>query len=150
MATEAGTPAKVELNKVGKATGCYACGVDNARGLHLHFEHTAPFTAEARAVALTDYEGWTGVMHGGITFTLMDEAFGWCLYYEGVSAVTAKVETRFLKPVPTGAQLRVKAWVTENRRRLFTAAAHVVDDKDGTVYAEATATMMRVHGEVAQ
>jgi uncharacterized protein (TIGR00369 family) len=143
MATETAALARVQ-----KSAGCYVCGQGNARGMQLQFEHTGPFTAEARTISLQDHEGWSGILHGGVTFTLMDEAFGWCLFYEGISAVTAKVETRFVKPVPTGTPLRVRAWVTAERRRLFTASAEVVsDDDDATCFAEATATMMRIGTE---
>jgi uncharacterized protein (TIGR00369 family) len=142
MATETMALANVE-----KSAGCYVCGQSNARGMQLQFEHVAPFTAEARTIALTEHEGWSGILHGGVTFTLMDEALGWCLLFEGVSAVTAKIETRFLKPVPTGTPLLVRAWITADRRRLYSATAEVVADDDRTTYAEATATMMRVATE---
>jgi acyl-coenzyme A thioesterase PaaI-like protein len=140
MATET-----IALAGLKKSPECYACGQENPLGLRLQFLHTAPFTAEARTVALPHHEGWSGIQHGGVTFTMMDEAFGWCLYFEGIHAVTAKVETRFLSPVPTGIPLLVRAWVTGDRRRLVNASAEVVaDNEDRTTFAEAAATMMRV------
>lgn len=127
-----------------KNAACYVCGPENANGLRLQFEHTGPFTAEATLVSSVQHEGWQGLMHGGVTFTLMDEAFGWCLLFEGIRAVTAKVETRFLKPIPTGAALRVRAYVIADRKRLLEVEAEVTALEDaGVVYASATATMMR-------
>lgn len=112
--------------------------------MRLQFEHTGLFTAEAQLVASAQHEGWQGIMHGGVTFTLMDEAFGWCLLFEGIHAVTAKVEARFLKPIPTGAALRVRAFVIADKKRLLEAEAEVTALNDeGVVYASATATMMR-------
>ena len=55
----------------------------------------------------------------------MDEAFGWALFYQGLPAVTARVETRFHKPIPVGSRVTVKAWVVKQRRRLFDAHAEV-------------------------
>ncbi len=134
-----------------KSAGCYVCGQDNAGGMRLDFEHAGPFTAQVHTIARTEHEGWGGILHGGVIFTLMDEALGWCLFFEGVSAVTAKIETRFLKPVSTGTPLRVRAWVTAHRQRLYQASAEVIsDDDDGTVFAEAAATMMRITPEGAK
>jgi uncharacterized protein (TIGR00369 family) len=127
-----------------KNSACYVCGPENAEGLRLQFKHMGPFTAEATSIASAQHEGWQGLMHGGITFTLMDEAFGWCLLFEGIYAVTAKVETRFLKPIPTGATLRVRAYVIADKKRLLEAEAEVTALEDeSVVYASATATMMR-------
>ncbi|HEY9138682.1 MAG TPA: PaaI family thioesterase [Terriglobus sp.] len=134
-----------------KNSACYVCGPENAAGMRLQFEHVAPFTAETTLVAFAQHEGWQGLMHGGVTFTLMDEAFGWCLLFEGIHAVTAKVETRFLKPIPTGTELRVRAFVIADRKRLLEAEAEVTAlDDEGIVYASATATMMRRAGGTEQ
>ncbi|WP_052200142.1 PaaI family thioesterase [Terriglobus sp. TAA 43] len=130
-------------NVLTKSPGCYVCGPKNPAGLGIRFGHTAPFTAEARTIARREHEGWNGILHGGITFTLMDEALGWCLHFEGIQAVTAKVETRFLRPVPTDAVLCVRAWVTQDRGRVVYASAEVTSGDRETVFAEATATMMR-------
>ncbi len=143
MATEA-----IALAGLEKSAGCYVCGPENAGGLNIRFEHEGPFTSAARTVARREHEGWGGIQHGGVSFTLMDEALGWCLFFEGISAVTAKIETRFMRPVPTGMPLLVRAWVTGERRRLFSASAELVsDDEDRVVFAEATATMMRVKSD---
>jgi acyl-coenzyme A thioesterase PaaI-like protein len=134
-----------------KNAACYVCGPENAAGLHVEFQHTAPYTAEANLIASAQREGWQGLMHGGVTFTLMDEAFGWCLLFEGVHAVTAKVETRFLKPIPTGTPIHVRAFVIADRKRLLEAEAEVTAlDDPGVVYATATATMMRQAGSREQ
>ncbi|SPF54074.1 hypothetical protein SBA4_6070010 [Candidatus Sulfopaludibacter sp. SbA4] len=72
----------------------------------------------------------------------MDEALGWSLYYQDLPAVTARVETRFHKPIAVGARLIVKAWVVKQRRRLFEAHAEIrVDGPEATLLAQADATM---------
>jgi acyl-CoA thioesterase FadM len=72
----------------------------------------------------------------------MDEALGWSLYYQSFPAVTARVETRFHKPISVGTKLIVKAWVVKRRRRLFEARAEIrIDGSEATLLAEADATM---------
>jgi len=76
-------------------------------------------------VAQKKHSGWNGILHGGVTFSLMDEAFGWCLFFQNIPATTAKIETRFHKPIRIGASLEIKAWVIRQRRKLFDARAEV-------------------------
>jgi acyl-CoA thioesterase FadM len=72
----------------------------------------------------------------------MDEAFGWSLNYQDLPAVTARVETRFHKPIAVGTKLIVKAWIVRQRRRLFDAHAEIrTDDPENTLLAEADAVM---------
>jgi acyl-coenzyme A thioesterase PaaI-like protein len=79
----------------------------------------------------------------------MDEAFGWCLYFQGIPVVTARVETRFHKPIPTGTRLHIRAWVVRQRRRLYDARAEVrIDDQQGPLVAEADAVLCRVTPEI--
>jgi len=74
----------------------------------------------------------------------MDEALGWALYYQHLPAVTARVETKFHKPIPVGTDLVVRAWVVQDRRRLFELHAEIRAEEDGTLFADADATMYRI------
>lgn len=114
-------------------------------GLGVCFEREAAFVARATYIAKQEHEGWNGVLHGGITCTLMDEAFGWCLYAEGIPSVTTRMETAFLKPIMRGMQVMIRSWVTEHRSRVFLTRAEIrTTDEAQTLCAEATATMLRV------
>ena len=72
---------------------CFACGDENARGLHMHFS-----IANERAVAafsVPDYmQGFPGQAHGGAVATMLDEAMGWAVYGQGIWAMTAKFTVR--------------------------------------------------------
>jgi uncharacterized protein (TIGR00369 family) len=81
--------------------------------------------SQASYTTRREHAGWDGILHGGVTFALMDEAFGWSRYYQNLPVVTARVETRFHKPVAVGTKLTVKAWVMRQRRRLFEAHAEI-------------------------
>lgn len=121
---------------------CYVCGPDNPLGLHVPFAPDGEMGSIGRYTARQEHCGWNGILHGGVTFALMDEAFGWSLYFRDIPAVTARAETRFHKPIPAGTRLVVKACVVKQRRRLFDAHAEVrVDGSEDTLLAECDAIM---------
>lgn len=77
---------------------CFGCSPANAAGLHLEFwlddaDLVVHWQPEKK------YEGWTGVLHGGIQATLMDEAAAWLVFVQLKTAgVTSAMNTRFLRP----------------------------------------------------
>jgi acyl-coenzyme A thioesterase PaaI-like protein len=128
-----------------KDTTCYVCGPDNPLGLQVPFTPEGEAGSTAVYVARKEHGGWNGILHGGVTFSLMDEAFGWCLYFQDIPSVTARIETRFHRPIPIGTRLHVRAWVVGQRKRLFDAKAEVREgDADGTLLAESEAVLCRV------
>jgi uncharacterized protein (TIGR00369 family) len=121
---------------------CFICGPQNAVGLHIQFFPDGPHGTRAEYVAQKEHCGWPGLLHGGVTFALMDEAFAYALYMQGLYGVTAKVETRFRQPVRVGEKLLIRAWTMEQRRRLVDARAEIhLGSESGPVIAEAAATM---------
>lgn len=125
-----------------KDSCCYVCGLDNPFGLKVPFEQEGAEGSVARYIARMEHGGWNGILHGGVTFSLMDEALGWALFFQQKPSVTAKVTTRFNKPVPIGAPLVIRGWVVRERSRMIDARAEVrSDDSSNTLFAEADATM---------
>ena len=128
-----------------KNSHCFVCGPDNPLGLQVRFQPCGTQGSRAHYLARQEHGGWTGILHGGVTFALMDEAIGWALYFQHLPAVTARVETKFHKPIPIGAKVLVKASVERQKRRLFEAHAEIrMDDEAETLLAEADAVMYGV------
>jgi acyl-coenzyme A thioesterase PaaI-like protein len=125
-----------------KDSKCFVCGPDNPLGLRVPFERDGAAGSRARYIARKEHGGWSGILHGGVTFSLMDEAFGWCLFFQDIAAVTARIETRFHKPIAIGTGLDIRAWVVRKRRWLYDARAEVrVGDAAGLLMAEAEAVL---------
>ncbi len=126
----------------GRALGdnyCFACGLDNPYGLKLDFriEDGAFVTETALA---REYQSYTGVAHGGVVSTLLDEAMGGYLVALGEKAVTGRLSVRFRQPTPIGERIRIRGWI-EGRRARFVRTRAEVTLADGTVTAEGTAEM---------
>jgi len=110
--------------------------------MQVQFVTDGPHGCRAVYTARAEHCGWPGLLHGGVTFSLMDEALAYALYFQGLYGVTARVETRFRQPIPVGTKLVIRAWTIEQRRQLVDARAEIrVGAEDGTLLAEATATM---------
>ncbi|MGA2960938.1 MAG: PaaI family thioesterase [Candidatus Korobacteraceae bacterium] len=127
---------------------CYVCGPENTRGMQVPFFADGPHGSRALYTARAEHSGWPGMLHGGVTFTLMDEALGWAVHFQGLHGVTARADTRFRQPVAIGAKLIIRAWTLEQRRQLMTARAEIrLDNQDQTLVAEVDATMYLIDGD---
>ncbi len=145
------TPADISADEIARLRAttnqCYVCGVENKSGLHVPFVPDGDNGSRAEYVAQPEHCGWPGIMHGGVTFALMDEALGWAVYFHNLSGVTAKVTVRFREPISVGTRLVVRGWIVERRRRIVTARAEIRGDSEGKpLLAEADATMYVVDG----
>ena len=124
---------------------CFACGPNNPIGLKLQFEfedgkYVARFTPKR------EHMGYSGITHGGIMSTLMDEAMARMVYAMGHWAVTADMQVRFKKPAPVGEELIVSGWLISERGRIINCAAEA-RNANGDLIIEATGKMMKVNRE---
>jgi uncharacterized protein (TIGR00369 family) len=113
------------------------CGKRNEDGLHIPMkssvkDHTCTFTWTPGPV----FQGYAGIVHGGILSTLMDEAMAHAVMNNQVQAVTADMRIRFHRPTPVGIPLKFVATRVGQRKKLHFARASVLLP-DGTVLAEA-------------
>jgi uncharacterized protein (TIGR00369 family) len=122
---------------------CFVCGEKNPNGLRLSFEiDKERQTLKTTFVANPTFQGWDGIVHGGIISTLLDEATAKLVYELGYQAVTASLEIRFKKPAPILEPLSIYGEVTEVTKRLVKAKAHVAKE-DGTILATGIATFVK-------
>jgi acyl-coenzyme A thioesterase PaaI-like protein len=139
-------PSAVRLKP--KTKLCYGCGPENPHGLQVAFFADGPHGSRALYTARAEHCGWPGMLHGGVTFALMDEALGCAVHFQGLHGVTARADTRFRQPVPVGAKLIIRAWTLAQRRRLMTARAEIrIDNQGQTLVAEIDATMYLLGAE---
>ncbi|TAM61032.1 PaaI family thioesterase [bacterium] len=116
---------------------CFACGSDNPIGLHLRFEPDGDDGVHARVSIPMQFQGWRGILHGGIVMTLLDEAMAHAALRAGASGMTASVNVRFRKPAPVDAPLELRGRITERRRHVLTVESTLCD-AEGTLLCEAS------------
>jgi uncharacterized protein (TIGR00369 family) len=122
---------------------CFVCGAKNPGGLRLLFKiDQKKQTLQTTFVASPTYQGWDGLVHGGIISTLLDEAMAKLVFELGYQAVTASLEVRFKEPAPILEPLQVYGEITEVSKRLIRAKARI-EKGDGTVVAEGKSSLIR-------
>jgi uncharacterized protein (TIGR00369 family) len=114
---------------------CFGCGGANDEGMKLTFvQDNQARRIVGRFVLGPRYQGGSGMGHGGIIATLLDEAMGKVSRFRNVRAVTAELTVEYLKPVNVDKEIVVEAFEAEMKgRNLF----HVgeIRDVDGNVPA---------------
>lgn len=120
---------------------CFACGEDNPAGLHLDINADSG-KCEVNWMPEKRFQGYSGVLHGGIISTLMDETMAYAAISLVGAAATGEISVRFRKPVKTDCMIRVTARVTERKGRLLLTEAELL--QDGNRMASATARFLDV------
>jgi uncharacterized protein (TIGR00369 family) len=118
---------------------CFACGELNEVGLHLQL-NLEPERCWTELVMPGRFEGWEGIIHGGILCTVLDEVMAWALVVHDNWGVTARMSIDFRRPVSVGQSIRAEGWIKEARRRIQVTAGRIVDAETGVELATAEAT----------
>ena len=127
---------------------CFGCGQNNPIGLKLIFQWDGK-TARAEFTPTDFYQGWSGLVHGGIILSILDEAMGWAAVFEGLTCVTAEIQAKLRCPAAVNEPLIVTASLTRKTRKVSKARA-VISLEDGKVVAEGTATQYVVNSQVEE
>jgi acyl-coenzyme A thioesterase PaaI-like protein len=128
---------KVTLNADLAEGFCFGCGCNNPIGLKLKFTKEGD-TVRAEYTPDKAFQGWPGLLHGGILGCLLDEAMSHAAYTTGNTCLTASITIRQRQPIKVETPLVVTARVTRHRSKLIETEGQVCL-KDGTVVAESTA-----------
>lgn len=115
---------------------CFACGHNNPIGLKLLFRLDEKGRSLATFVPPKEFQGFAGVLHGGIICTLLDEAMAWAMILNGYLGATASLKVKFRKPVPTGKTIKITGEIIKQRTNSWFLISHI-QDESGEVLAEA-------------
>jgi acyl-coenzyme A thioesterase PaaI-like protein len=126
---------------------CFVCGVENPFGLKLDFFTTGPGEVSVNTILSENYQGYPGVVHGGIVACIVDEVLGRVHMGDSLNnprfMVTAKMSIHYRQPVPTNKPIRIVGSVLTSKKRTATSKAAIFD-QDGTVLVEAEALLVDV------
>ncbi len=128
---------------------CFGCGPANPTGLHLDFQPGEDHSVVAHPIVSGDFDGHPGYLHGGIIATLLDETMSKAVRGRGFVAMTRHMEVDYLRPVPSGAPLRLEGRVTHNEGRKHWSEAKILDAQ-GSILAQGKGLFIEVRPRQAE
>lgn len=138
------------MNQQPLSRDCFVCGVENPVGLRMHFLETEPndhgiVQVTAQYTVPARYQGYPGVVHGGIIATMLDEVTSRTVFRGDPPrfVVTAKLSVRYRKPVPVETLLRLTGRVVEDKGRVIHVAGEIFGPGE-VLLAEAEAVLVEV------
>ena len=124
---------------------CFACGMRNPIGLKLQFYQTAPDEVTAEFTPPEEYQGYSGILHGGVTAAILDEAVGRAYMgtdpYNTNFMYTAELTVKYKQKIPIGKPIRIVGKQGKRIRWTVESKAYIYAE-DGTLLAEAKAILV--------
>ena len=110
-------------------SNCVVCSPANSRSLCLKFAASDDGSVRACFDCVESFEGYAGMLHGGVIASLLDGAMTNCMFAHGVPAITAELNVRFLHPVIIDRLAAVRAWIERSSPPLHLLKAEVLQDE---------------------
>ncbi len=121
---------------------CFVCGAQNATGLRVQFRREGE-RVMADFLPEEAFQGFPGVVHGGILASLLDEALSRTALLYGEWVMTGRLEIRYRQPAVVGQVLRISAEIEQRRARMVIARGVIALAADAeTIIAEARGTFL--------
>jgi acyl-coenzyme A thioesterase PaaI-like protein len=122
--------------------------MENPVGLHLPIHETGPGVVETSYIAPEHFQGFPGVMHGGIVGALIDEIASRSQMGSDPMnphiMFTAKIEVKYRKNVPIGKKLKIIGKAGRSKSRSAEAWAGIYDAETKELFAEGNVLLMDV------
>ncbi len=124
---------------------CFGCGDLHPTGLHLVAHVGEGMSITAEFTVTENHQGAPGLAHGGLLSLAFDEALGKLMWLIRSPAVTGRLETDFIRPVPIGTVLHITAKITGKiGRKVYTSAEGRLNAPDGVIAVRASALFIIV------
>ena len=124
---------------------CFGCGELHITGLHFTAIAGENLDLTGNFTVTENHQGAPGLAHGGLLSLAFDEALGKLMWLIRTPAVTGRLETDFLLPVPMGRTLYIDARITgQAGRKIYTQAQGRLDSPTGEIAVQAAALFIAV------
>ena len=122
--------------------GCIMCGDQNPLGLKLDFSEDREGGVIGYFTPKNLLEGYSGILHGGVTAALLDSAMTNCLFKHNITALTGELNIKYLKPIPVREEIIIKANIFAAMGPLYKLKATLY--VQNILMARATASFMEI------
>ncbi|MER7409306.1 PaaI family thioesterase [Streptomyces cacaoi] len=127
---------------------CFGCGQALPHGLHLQAHAGEGVSVTAEFTVKPQHQGAPGLAHGGVLTSALDETLGSLNWLMHSIAVTGRLETDFLLPVPVDTVLHLDARCTAvHGRKIYSDAVGRIGGPKGPIAVRAKAVFIEVKVE---
>lgn len=140
----------MDLNDRTDYQRCFACGQRNPYGIHMVFRREDN-TIVSDFSPREEYQGFPGMLHGGIVAVVLDEALNRTslLAEQPAWTMTGRLDIRYRRYVPYGPLLRVRATLGLQRGRMIQASGKLtLAEDEKVIFAEAQGSFMALDATV--
>ena len=127
---------------------CFICGLENPIGLHLHIYEVEPGVIETKYIAPEHFQGYPGVVHGGIVAALIDEISARAQMGSDSNdprfMFTAKLEVKYRQNVPIGKLLKIVGKAGKTKSKSAEAWAGIYNAETNELLAEGNTLLINV------
>jgi uncharacterized protein (TIGR00369 family) len=119
------------MSKFSDDNRCFVCGKGNPHGLQFQFEYDPEqdrVTAEIRF--MEKFQGWQGVVHGGLISTVLDEVMVKTTGFKNLTCVTAELLVKFKNPAFVNTPYQAIGKILEIKRKLVFTEGFLQDAQD--------------------
>lgn len=124
---------------------CFGCAGTQPHGLHLAARAGEGVSVTAEFTVQPAHQGAPGLAHGGVLASALDETLGSLNWLLRVVAVTGRLESDFIRPVPVGTTLYLSARCTAVAgRKIYSTGEGRIGGPDGPVAVRADGLFVKV------
>jgi acyl-coenzyme A thioesterase PaaI-like protein len=138
------------MKKQPNSLHCFICGMENPIGLKLEIYELEKGVIETVYTAPAHFQGYPGVLHGGIVASILDEVSGRALMGDPSSPrfmFTGKLEVKYRKNVPIGKPLRIVGKAGKSKGKVAVGWAGIYDENN-ILLAEANTLLIDVPEDI--
>ena len=122
---------------------CFGCSEINPIGLKLKFTYNNNGVI-TKWIPKEEYQGWPGILHGGITATILDEVMAKLIEHKDIWAVTAEMDVRYVKKIAIGKELIARAWIEKQSKKILYLKSEI-KNKEKDVLAEGSGKYFKMN-----
>ena len=123
---------------------CFVCGEKNPFGMKLRLRTDPERGESASEVTFAEhFQGWAGIVHGGLVATVLDEAMIYAAGAKGFKCVTGEMTVRYVHPASTGIAYTLKGRLVEDQGRIVLAESFLFDG-EGQEVAWASGKLFKI------